>query len=356
MAGKFILILFILFFSVASTHPLLAAKLVMNPDEPEKTKIFYYHEDTKGWAAIIKGRVISISMSEENTGGGITKDAQDKTKVGVRLYNAEGIKSGDMLFIINQNNFISGRIIVKTLNYTRSFGHLLVGYGNFKLVSIGDRVVQRVDEEYSRYSYIYKGRGDYFNESGQTAEAISQYKKALELDKGNPGAHLALGYIYLKDNMFQFAFKEFQESYKNIGRLYDREDKYLLLKGMAETRYQEAYFTFVKDVEKQKYIKEGIKYAKEALAFNPSSKEINFYLGIFNYKNSEPSDADAKNYLQKVLELDPENVEACIVLAELYHNHKNIEKSRRYAEMALKLDPANEKAKFLLKQILSKKD
>jgi Tfp pilus assembly protein PilF len=354
MTGKIIIIHLIIFFNVIIVDALYAAKLVMDPGEPEKTKIFYYNEDTTGWSAIIKGKVISLSMSEENTGNGITKDAQDKTKIGVRLYNAEGIKSGDMLFVISNNNFIIGRIIVKTVSYTRSFGHILIGYGNFQFVSIGDRVVQRVDEEYSKYAYIYKGRGDYYNERGETAEAITQYKKALETDKGNPGAHLALGYIYLRDNVFQFAFKEFLESYKNVGRLYDNEDKYLLFKGMAETRYQEAYFTLIKDAEKQKYIKEGIKYAKEALALNPSSKEINFYLGIFYYKNSEPSDADARNYLVKVLELDPENVEACIVLAELYHNHKNNEKSKQYAQMALKLDPANKKAKFLLKLMLSK--
>ena len=96
------------------------------------------------------------------------------------------------------------------------------------------------------------------------------------------------------------------------------------------------------------YINEGIKYSKEALRIYPDSKEANFYLGIFYYKNPEPSDVDAKNQFLKVIDLDPNNIDAYIALAELYYKHRNKKKARYFAEQALRIDPANDRAKFIL--------
>jgi tetratricopeptide (TPR) repeat protein len=222
-----------------------------------------------------------------------------------------------------------------------------------RLAREGYRVVQRQEEELSKYAYIYKARGDYYQNIGDTAESINHYKKALELDKGNPEAHLELGTLYLKDNMLQFAFREYSEAYKNIGRLYDKEDRYNLLLNMAETRYREAYFTTLPSALRSSYVKEGIKYAREALGLYPDSVQANYFLGTFYFKSDEPSDVDAKNHFMKVIQGDPENVEACVSLAELYYNHKNRDKALYYAEEALKIDGTHERAR-LIKELSQK--
>lgn len=327
--------------------PAGAGVLRMNADQQPAIKVFYHEEDTAGWNAVLVGKLEAIGMKGEVDKNDITATAQDRSKATVRLYRAEGIRQGDELFVINERNLVVSRIEVKTMFKSSSFGHMLVGYGNLRLARPGSRVVQRVEDQYSQYAYIYRSRGDYYRETGDDGEAIKHYKKAIELDRGNPEAHLALGLLYLKDDMLQFAFREFSESYKRIARLYDKEDRYILLKSMAETRYREAYFTRVPGELRTRYINEGIRYAEEALAMHQESREAHFYLGIFHYRNPERSDVKARDHMLKVLELDPENVDACLILAELYYNHGNKARARYFAEQAIKIDGTNERARFI---------
>ncbi len=322
-------------------------------DSPtDRIKVFYHKEDGTGWLAVLKGITTAIGV-RETPSDALSKSVQDKSKVSVRLFNHEGVKAGDVLYVINDKNLIVARIEVKSVYYSKSFGYMLVGYGNLRLAQTGNRVIQRIEDQYSKYAYIYKSRGDYHQRMGDEAESISQYKKAIEMDRGNPEAHLVLGSLYLKSDLLQFAYREFQEAYANIGRLYDNEDRFELLKALAETRYREVYYTAIPDRLKKKYTDDGIRFAKEALAMYKDSKEINFYLGMFYFKSPEPSDKDARDLFMKVIELDPENVDAHVALSELYYRHRNKEKSRRYADEALRLDPANERARYL-KQINEK--
>ncbi len=324
-----------------------AGILMRNAGEQPALKVFYHEQDIGGWNAVLVGRLESIGTKAELEKDDITATAQDKSQATVRLYQAEGIRQGDELFLVNDRNLVVSRIIAKTLFKSASFGYMLVGYGNLRLARTGNRVVQRVEDQYSQYAYIYGSRGDYYRETGDDGEAIKHYKKAIELDRGNPEAHLALGLLYLKDDMLQFAFREFSESYKRIARLYDKEDRFSLLKSMAETRYREAYFTRIPGELRTKYIKEGIRYAEEALGVYPESKEAHFYLGVFNYRNPDRSDVKARDHLLKVLELDPENVDACLILAEMYYNHGNKDKARSFAEQAIKIDGTNERARYI---------
>jgi tetratricopeptide (TPR) repeat protein len=256
-------------------------------------------------------------------------------------------------FVINDKNLIMSRLMVKSVFYTQSFGYLMTGHGNFRLSLVGNRVVQKIEDENSKYAYIYRSRGDYHLSHGNVAEAKSQYQKSIEIDKGNPEAHISLGYIYLNDNLLQYAYREFMEAYKNIGRLYDNDDRYQLLKGMTETRYREVYNSTIPNKLKSQYICDGIKYGNEALQLYPSSKEINYFLGVFYYRNSDPSDSKARDHMLKVIEEDPGNIEPYIVLSELYYNHRNMDKASYYVDEALKIDPGNERARFI-KQLTKK--
>ena len=127
----------------------------------------------------------------------------------------------------------------------------------------------------------------------------------------------------------------------------NNEDKYLLFKGLAEIRFREVYYIKLPNKLRKKYINEGIKYSQEALKINSDSVEVNFYLGVFYYKNSKPKDIEAKKQFLKVIDLDSENTDAYIALSELYYRNGNKSRAGFYADKALKIDPVNERAKFM---------
>jgi tetratricopeptide (TPR) repeat protein len=320
----------------------------------ERLKVFYSMTDRVGWNAVLKGKIISYASKDEYDPGDLFGRAQDNSKATVRLYNADGINEGDTLYVINDSNLIVAKIKVRAIFKSASLGEMLVGYGNFRLSSVGDRVIQKSEDENSKFSYIYKARGDYYENTGNKGEAIREYENALKLDKNNPNAHLALGLVYLKQGLDQFALREFQEGYKNIGRLYDNEDKFLLLRSIADIRFREVYESFAPERQKEQFREEGIKICREALQVYPQSERMNYYLGVFYYRTPKPDDKKARDYLLRVLDLNPSNSDACVALSELYYRHENMAKARLYAQKALDADRANPRAQRMLKYIESK--
>jgi len=319
-----------------------------------RLKVFVSMTDREGWYAVQKGKIVSYSSKDEYSAKDLFEKAQDKSKATVRLYDAEGINEGDTLYVINDKNLITAKMTVRTVFHSMSFGPMLVGYGNFRLSSVGDRVIQRAEDEKARYAYIYKARGDYYENIGSQGEAVREYKNALDADKNNPSAHLALGLVYMNQGLDQFAMRELQEAHKNINRLYDNEDKFLLLKSIADINYRQVYESFVPAKLKNKYRDEGIRACKEALRIYPKSEKMYFYLAVFSYRNADPDDKTAKEYLLKVIEINPSYTDAYIALSELYYRHDNMEKARMYAEKAIELDSSSKGAQKMLKYIESK--
>ncbi len=329
---------------------LVYAADMLLPEDEKYTKAFYTQLDETGWDVELKGKIISISARENLKESDISQKIQDKTRASARLYNNYGINIGDTLYIINPDHLIVGKLTVYSVFKTRALGYLLIGDGNLRLVNIGDTLVSKVDIQ-AENAYVYKAKGDHSQETGQEGEAISYYQSAIEIDKGNAEAHLSLGYIYLNNDMLEFAANELLEAEKYKKRIYDNEDKFLLYKGLSEVRFKQAYFTRLPDDLRNRYINDGIDFCKEALEIYQGSVEINYYLGVFYYKNKQPLDVNAKEQFLKVISLDQNYIEAYIALAELYERHNNKDRAVSYAEEALKIDPANDRAKFILEKL-----
>lgn len=326
-----------------------AAEMILHENE-RYLNAFYTQVDKIGWKVELKGKITSIGAREYSRENELAQRLEDKTKITVRLYNNTGIDKGDIIYVIDNKNLIIGKLLVVSVFYSKSLGYIMTGEGNLRLANINDRVVKRIEQS-SGNSVLYNSKGDYYYENGELGEAISQYKSAIEIDSRNPESHINLGYIYLKKELLQLAALEFKEAEKNQSRIIDNEDKYLLFKGLTEVRYKEAYYTRLSDELRNKYITEGIKYSKKALEIYPDSGEVNFYLGIFYYKNINPSDVKAKDHFLKVIAVDQDNVDAYIALSELYEKHKNKSKAISYAEKALEIDPASDRAKFILNKL-----
>jgi len=335
---------------VFTTFPLWANLKYEN--ENLKTKIYFSYNDKVGQNALVKGKIISISTSEELPENELSGIIQDKTKVTVRLIDNEGLHSDNTLYVIDPNNLVVSKLQVKYIFDNKTMGNMLIGYGNFKLSNEGYRVVKAVNDEKAGDSFIYKSRGDYYYRTGDKGKAIAEYKKAIEMDKGNPSPRLALGLVYYKDEIYNFAYAELFAAYNSISSLYDNEDKFILLKSLAEIRAIEAYRNINIFENRVKFRKEGIKYCKEALRIHKSSVDVNYLLGEFYYRkidNATDDDKLARDTFLKVLELDQAHSGANIRLSELYTKHNNKEKGLYYAKKAAEADPSNQKALEIIK-------
>ena len=107
----------------------------------ERITMFNSETETPGWPGVIIGRVLSLG-AREIADKELRQLAQEKTKVTVRIDSREGLLPGDELFIIDSKNLIVSRFKVITINESRSFGYLLVGYGKFRRVQRDFRVAQ----------------------------------------------------------------------------------------------------------------------------------------------------------------------------------------------------------------------
>ncbi|HPS59075.1 MAG TPA: tetratricopeptide repeat protein [Spirochaetota bacterium] len=326
----------------------------MKSSENLKSVIFFTHTGSVGQDVLIRGKVISISSSEELPDSELSGIALDKTKVTVRLFDRDGLNIGDVLYVIDKNNLVVSKFTVKEIFYNQTFGYMLIGYGNLKLSGRDYRVAQAVNDPEANESYKYKSRGDYYHRTGDKGKAIAQYKKAIELNRNDSSSRFALGMIYYNDKIYNFAYNEFKKAYEHIENIYDNEDRFVLLKSLAELCFLEAYHSNNLLESRKKFSKDGIKYCKEALRYNRESVDIHSLLGDFYYMKidkDQDSDRLAKEAYMAVLEQNPAHFNANYKLAKLYMSHNNNEKALLYIRKAVMTDPSNEEALELLKNL-----
>ena len=328
---------------------------MVHPDAGREIKGFISRGDITGEVFVLKGKVTSFSPSYLVEADDIIRKADDRSQAVVRLYDREGINKGDILFVIDEHNLVQARFEVAQVYRSRSFGYTLIGYGNFRLASVGDRVVQRKADSVSGYAFRHKARGDYFINRGDSSRAILEYKKAIEYDRGYPEARLALGDIYFEEELYRLALDEYLKAYRKSARIYDRGDHFRLLKRLAEIRMLEIEMpSLYRHLEKEKrdeliskYREEAIRYCREALDIYPASADIHYYLGRLHFVRSDQpqeSDTAARDHFLNALNFRPSHVESNIYLAILYYRNNNIPRAESFIEKAIEADPGNQRA------------
>ncbi|HOA07794.1 MAG TPA: hypothetical protein PLH15_07755 [Spirochaetota bacterium] len=323
-----------------------------------KIRIFYTYNSYPGVEASVKGKVLQLGTREISSNE-ILQSAQRKTKISVRLFDRIGILPGDTLYIIDDKNLIVAKLSVEVISKTKNFGWLLIGYGNFRRTSPDMRVCSITAESNLTEAKYFKGKGDYYISIGDLGNAIAMYEKSVQKSKTYPDPHIALGEIYLEKNISEYALKEYDEAYKYFSNVYDKQDRFDLLRGMVLTRYKmiyESVYTGISSSKssekmKSKLRKEAVSFGLKALEIDPANPDVNFYLGRFFYETENPDDKKSKEYLLKCIESDPEYQSAYIILSKLYLRHKNPNKAKEYAETALRLKPEDEAAKNIMKRI-----
>ena len=354
---KMMLIAVALFIVIVPAH---AAKLV--EEESSDVHVFFNESDSAGTLCHVVGIVDSVGTREMSTDKEkeLGMKIQGRTKILVRLSDPVGLNAGAMLYVVNERNLVVSKMSVSSIFRSVSFENMCVGYGNFRNVKQDFKVV-RLSKEVSGQSAAESiAKGNFYRENGDISKAIQEYQNALKADPRSPEAHSALGYVYLERNMAQFAVKEFNEAYAGIGRVYDREDRFNLLKGCAHSRYMASFNSELQKGSplRTKYVEEGIRFAKEAVDVYPESVEANWMLGSFYYDRSgEDQKLDTANEVKcrdcmlRVIKAKPDHVEALVILAKLYKKHRNRDKAELYASKAVAAAPQDRAVRDLLTSI-----
>ncbi|HNX59253.1 MAG TPA: hypothetical protein PKK43_09135, partial [Spirochaetota bacterium] len=167
--------------------------------------------------------------------------------------------------------------------------------------------------------------------------------------------------LYIEQKLLPFAIKEFDIAFANIGKEYDREERYLILKGCVQSRYLVSFYSELPKGNKtrEKYVKEGMDFCRKAVSVYPDSVEAHYYLGKFYYDRSldEMKKIDTENEeiavkeFEKVISLKDDHVEAYIILSRIFRKHDDKDNALRYITKAVSIEPANREAEDLYKAI-----
>jgi hypothetical protein len=340
---------------------------IVSDETAYPTVAFFSDEERRGISVKVKGIVQSVGVREILTAKEqeIGRQIQDKTKITVRLYNSESINPGSILYVVNDRNLVVAKLSVLDVFKSRSFDYMCVGYGSFRTVKNEYRVVQRASDSTVSNAFLYVAQAYREIEMKDTSKAIELFQKAIKADRDNPEAHTGLGYIYLESNMIPFAVKEFDLAYASRGRVYDREDRFSLLKGCALSRFKGVFYSELPKGNKtrEKYHAEGLNFAKEANTIFNDDAETHMILGKFYFDRSTDAMTKIENEnddktireMKKVLELEPLTPEAGIIAAKIYKKHGEKENALKYISIARNADPKNTEALSLEKVIKAMK-
>lgn len=152
-------------------------------------------------------------------------------------------------------------------------------------------------------------------------EAVNCFKKVLELEPNDANTFFNLGVIYLKGNSYEIAIKCFKKSYLlnnfDLLSLFYQANAYQMLE-----KYDEA---------KNLY--------KELLIKSPEYSWAYFNLAQIAWKENDNEGAIVN--LKKTLEINPKDIEASKILAQIYIRSKEYDNARQIINDALENNPYN---------------
>lgn len=167
---------------------------------------------------------------------------------------------------------------------------------------------------------LYKERAALYMKKGIYENALYDLKKAISMDSLNPAYYHLLSDAYM-DNMDS---KMALETMKRITKIHPERIPSLLKLSETEfilKQYENAMFS-----------------ATKVLSLNPNEAEGYFMLGMILRETND--DVKALNSFQTAIEMNPELVDAWLILGEMYEEKKD-PIAIKYYEGATQADPNN---------------
>lgn len=192
---------------------------------------------------------------------------------------------------------------------------------------------------------------------GDFNEAEQLFVKALMLQPGNSFAHNGLGQLYLSGHRFSEAEAHFLKAIEasgsnaavnhNLGLAYLYQEKW----GEAARSFQNAYENGLTLPSNSYYLAYSLHHlgeldqaltaAQRAVEDEPSAKHLG-YLSLLHHDLGNHQ--KAQEAAQHSLEMDPDNVDAQVVLGDLALENMQLEDASNSFERAIQLSPDNSRA------------
>lgn len=167
-------------------------------------------------------------------------------------------------------------------------------------------------------------------------KALWAYDYAIIINEDFSSAHFNMGNTYMQINEFQKAIEAYSKCLEIDG------DDALTLSYLAE-----AY-------ERLERYDEALEYYEQSKAINPEIAEP--WLGIGIIKELQGFSTEAINYLTHAVEIQPENANYRLVLAEALYKVDQFLEAEAQLEIALQADPKYSEAIILLARIKAEFD
>jgi len=181
----------------------------------------------------------------------------------------------------------------------------------------------KLEPKDSRFHFLL---GNAYNKKGSLSEAVKEYEDAVKLNPRHFMAHYNLGRIYTLLNRNQDAIREYEEALKI------RPDHSFSLNNLAYIY-----------IEKYKDFARGIEYLKKAVKASPDAGFILDNLGSVLYEKGDLK--EAISYFEKALQIEKDNPAYYLHLGDAYNKLGEKEKAKKNWERVLALDPGNLEAK-----------
>ena len=151
-------------------------------------------------------------------------------------------------------------------------------------------------------------------------KAVEYYNKAIYWNSDNPNAYLSLG------NAFNFLAK-YNEAIVNFGKGIKIAPKYPDL-------YKSLGYTYFK---KNDYSK-AIRNFKTAINLAPEKVNYNIYnYNIAGYELINPKKPNAIEYYKKAIEIDPQNIEAYLIVGQIFLEQGEEDDAIKYYKKAIEM-------------------
>lgn len=192
-------------------------------------------------------------------------------------------------------------------------------------------------------SDTFAGGGEVYLERGQIDDAIKLFRKAVELNKNNETAKLALSEALVEKGD---ALAD-SETPENSISFYDEAIK-------ANDKNSSAYVGLAEVYDDLDQRDKAIFNYEKALEYSPELTELNAPIGILYYQKGEISTAE--NYLQKAVSTEPNSAETQYFLGLVKYKNNNNDEALKAFLKATNLDPTSSEAFYYLGETYDRLD
>jgi tetratricopeptide (TPR) repeat protein len=202
----------------------------------------------------------------------------------------------------------------------------------------------------SKEAYFYIGRG--YNTQGYYSQAITNFERALALDKSYMQAYLGLSTSYTEQGNYAQALSTLQQAlvidpinahaYVNLGKIYIRQNMLTEATSSLQRAIEldpneaEAYCDLGEVYIKKKLNKNAIETLRKATAIEPEMAQP--YLLLADAYMSMKKAKSAISITKKYILINPNSAEAYHKLADIYAREKKAKLAKKYSDIATQLE------------------